>query len=276
MILKNANQKIVIVVVPVHSAAPSEYELISFKQCFKILLNHPIVVLAPEGISLAQYQQVVPNFNVITIDPKWQSNVEMYNKLKTSRFFYDLFKEYEFLLTYELDAFIFRDELKLWCDKRFDYIGAPWFENYIEANPDAKIIGVGNSGFSLRNIQSARRILRHIHYKNPLEYEVDAISLYKARLKAPLRWLMSQLGENYTVQKNFHYNEDVFFSEVAPAYDKSFKVASPAEAMRFSFELNPERLYNMCGGQLPMGCHAWWRYEFDFWKPHIQSFGYSL
>jgi hypothetical protein len=269
-------KKKVVIVIPIHSPSPSAYELISFRQCFAILGNHPIVVLSPEGMSVATYREVVADFNVLTIDPKWQANVLSYNKLKTSRFFYSLFKEYLFLLTYELDAFVFKDELLYWCDKNFDYIGAPWFENYNEDNPKAKLIGVGNSGFSLRNVQSARKILQSIYYKNPLEYEVDLITLCKARLKSPLRWLMNQFGENYTVQKNFHYHEDVFFSEIAPAYNKDYRVAPIEEAKKFSFELNPRLLYNLNNNELPMGCHAWWRYGFDFWKPHVESFGYSL
>lgn len=265
-----------VVIIPVHSPSPSAYELISFKQCFAILGSHPIVVLAPQGISLLKYKEVVGEFNVLFINPKWQANVRSYNKLKTSRFLYNLFKNYEFMLTYELDAFVFKDELVFWCDKGYDYIGAPWFEDYNEDAPSANMIGVGNSGFSLRNIQSARRVLKHIHYKNPLEYEVDTWTLYKARIKAPARWLISRFGENYTVQKNFHYHEDVFFSEVAPTYDKEFKVAPIEAATRFSFELRPKFLYDLNKQVLPMGCHAWWRYGFDFWKPHISEFGYSL
>jgi hypothetical protein len=270
----------VVVVIPIHSPSPSAYELISFKQCFTILGSHPIKILAPKGLDIARYQDVVPEFETIFIDASWQSSITKYNKLKTSRFFYGLFKEYQFLLTYELDAFIFRDDLLLWCSKNYDYIGAPWFEDYIQEGLSNKLIGVGNSGFSLRKIGPILELLKRIYYKNPLEYNSGKLGMLKLYTKKPFRWLMhhynNALGENYTVQNNFPYYEDIFFGTVAPIYAKDFKVASVEEAMRFSFELKPALLYERTNGELPMGCHAWWRYAFDFWKPHIEKFGYVL
>jgi hypothetical protein len=41
----SANKKVV-VVIPIHSE--SVFELISFQQCFKILSNHSIKIVAPE------------------------------------------------------------------------------------------------------------------------------------------------------------------------------------------------------------------------------------
>ena len=270
----------VVVVIPIHSPNPSAYELISFKQCFAILGSHPIKILAPKELDLAQYQSVVPSFETIFIDSKWQSSITKYNKLKTSRFFYNLFKDYQFLLTYELDAFIFRDDLLLWCNKDYDYIGAPWFEDYIQEGLSNKLIGVGNSGFSLRKIEPILKLLKYIYYKNPLEYNNGKFGLLKVYTKTPFRWIMQKYsnvtGENYSIQKTFPYYEDIFFGTVAPKYAKDFKVASVEEAMRFSFELKPALLYEFNNNELPMGCHAWWRYALDFWKPHIEEFGYSL
>lgn len=270
-------KKRVVIVIPVHSANPVPYELVAFKQCFQVLGSHSIRLVAPKGLDLTQYQQaVMPKLEVIFINPDWQSSVLRYNKLKMSRFFYGIFKEYEFMLTYELDAFVFKDELLFWCDKNYDYIGAPWFENYVNAHPDDSIVGVGNSGFSLRKIESVRNILRNIYYKNPLEYNSNKVTVLKAHLKTPFRWLLNQTKENYTVQKNFHYNEDTFFGSVVTTYEQGFKVAPIEDALRFSFEANPSILFGLNHNTLPMGCHAWWRYDLSFWKPYIMAFGYEL
>ena len=277
---ENMVQEKVVVVIPVHSPNPSAYELISFKQCFAVLGNHPIKVLAPMGLELAAYRAVVSAFDTVFIAPKWQRSVRDYNKLKTSRFFYRLFKNYQFLLTYELDAFVFRDDLLFWCDKGYDYIGAPWFEGFSEIGNNNTITGVGNSGFSLRKISSIEEILKQIFYKNEMEYTGKIITRVKGYVKMSYRWplnmLSNQLGENYTMQKNFPYHEDIFFGIIAPQYAKNFKVASVADAVRFSFELRPKLLYELNGEALPMGCHAWWRYALDFWRPHIEKLGYSL
>jgi len=48
------------------------------------------------------------------------------------------------------------------------------------------------------------------------------------------------------------------------------------EAKRFSFEVNPRRLFRECGNVLPFGCHKWMLYDLQFWKSHIQSYGYEV
>lgn len=262
-------------VIPVHSPQPSAYELISFHQCFTILSERDIKIVAPEGLSLESYQKVVPNFEIIYINPKWQSNLMAYNKLKISRFFYNLFKDYQFLLTYELDAFIFKDELDYWCDKNYDYIGAPWFEGFDNAKPGAELIKVGNSGFSLRKIHPILKVLKKLYYKKYADFGTGRKNLLKAYLKAPFLWLINQLDENYTVQNSGLY-EDRFFCDVVPAFSKEFKIAPISEAISFSFELHPRTLFELNNDKLPMGCHAWWRYDLAFWRPYIENEGYTL
>src|SRR6478609_8254437 len=143
----------VCVFIPIHKSDPSHFELVSFQQCFKVFKDYPIKIVTSRQVSLDSYRNTIHQFEVLYIDEKWQKNVYSYNKLKLSNHFYDLFKDFEFLLTYELDAFVFRDELLFWCDKNFDYIGAPWFKGFA-TEPSTEILGVGNSGFSLRKIKS--------------------------------------------------------------------------------------------------------------------------
>ncbi len=219
---------------------------------------------------------MVPHFETIFINPKWQSAIHNYNKLKTSRFFYNLFSDYDFLLTYELDAFVFRDDIAWWCDKGYDYIGAPWFEGFYYPKEDAPLISVGNSGFSLRKIKPIQKVLKSMHGRNPLDTDNSITNLLRVYLKIPLRRLMSLTGENYNVVKDYWLSEDRFFSLAVPLVYKDFRVAPISDAVKFSFELKPERLYEINNNQLPMGCHAWWRYNLSFWKPFIERFGYRV
>ncbi|GGF20542.1 DUF5672 family protein [Hymenobacter cavernae] len=265
----------VCVVIPVHKPVPSAYELISLQQCFRILGTRPIKIVAPSGLDLANYKAAVADLDVIYIDPKWQSSLLGYNKLKLSKYFYNLFSGYEFLLTYELDAFIFNDSLDYWCAKGYDYIGAPWFEGFDFPTPDAKIIGVGNSGFSLRKISSAKRMLSSIYYEESNAPLYGRRALLKAKLDRAINWLKSKTGENPTVQSSGLY-EDIFFSKVAPEFSKKFIVAPVEDAIKFSFEVQPEVLFKVNSNVLPMGCHAWWKYNLDFWRPFIKNFGYKL
>jgi hypothetical protein len=243
-------------------------------QCFKILGEFPIVVVAPEGLNMGEYKKSVKNFEVKFVHPKWFSSVLQYNKLKLSIFFYDLFHDYEYLLTYELDAFVFKNELIEWCNKGYDYIGAPWFDGYHNAGESSRIVGVGNSGFSLRKISTMKKIIRGIVYEPKAAKK--RVTYLKFILKYPFRILLNQFGENHTLQKNYNNHEDYFITEIATKKYSKIRIAPESDAIKFSFEVNPGILYKMNGNNLPMGCHAWWRYDFDFWKFHIKQFGYNV
>jgi hypothetical protein len=271
--MKRSNSVVVVVVVPVHSALPSAHELISFTQCFRVLKNHDIIVVAPMGLDLSVYKKAVPGFITKFIAPGWQSSLLNYNKLKLSRYLYSLFNDYEFLLTYELDAFVFTDELDAWCRMPYDYIGAPWFKGH--DRPTKELYGVGNSGFSLRRIGAVKKVLRKM-YMYSIAHEKHNSNPVKDGLKSGLFKLLSAGRENYSIQRFTSLYEDHFLCEVAAKKNPGFRIAPIAEAMKFSFETNPELLYNMNEQKLPMGCHAWDRYNLDFWRPHIERFGYTL
>jgi glycosyltransferase involved in cell wall biosynthesis len=173
-------------------------------------------------------------------------SVEKYNCLMMNGDFYKKHANYDFMLVYQLDAYVFRDELAYWCKKNFDYIGAPWFEGFSLSNNESKLLDVaGNGGFSLRKVKSFISILNH---------END--------VKMTIKHYMAD-----------DQNEDMFFSRYAKEIDKKFKVALPDDAMFFSFECQPHKLYKMMKNKLPFGCHGWERYDFDFWEKHIDLTG---
>jgi hypothetical protein len=264
-----------VVVIPIHASSPSGFELISFQQCFKILGSHPIRVVAPMKLDLSIYRRLVPDFKVVYVDPKWQANLLSYNRFKLSNYFYECFSEFTYLLTYELDAFVFKDELTNWCNLGYDYIGAPWFDGYVESDSDV-LIGVGNSGFSLRNIQTLRKILSNFYYYDPEIYYGDRFKRLKARVLHPFRWLNNLGRENESIQSANNLFEDAFISHYVKSKYDDFKLAPVDIALKFSFEVKPEVLYKFNNNTLPMGCHAWWRYNLNFWKPYIESYGYDL
>ena len=273
----------VCVVISVYSATPSYYELISFQQCFKILKKHSIYIIAPPGLDLEAYYKVVPDFKVKHVDPRWLSSKLDYNKFKLSQYFYKLFDKYTYLLTYELDAFIFQDDLDHWCSEDYDYIGAPWFDKYDEVK--GNILRVGNSGFSLRKIAAIQNGIKNIYYIDPTRYAT--IRSYKKYLKKSKHFIYNNLNriasiksllykENASIQNASFLYEDRVISEFMSRGIKNFKIAPVEEAYKFSFEMNPRILYEMNNDTLPMGCHAWWLYDLSFWKPFIENYGYKL
>lgn len=272
----------VCVIISVYNASPSRYELISFQQCFKILGNRPIYIIAPHGLDMSAYKSVVPVFDVKYVDKKWLASKLNYNKFKLSQYFYSLFAHHEYLLTYELDAFIFKDDLDYWCDKNYDYIGAPWFDAYDPVK--GNILRVGNSGFSLRKIAAIQNGIKHIYYIDPTRYrgirKVKFLQKSKLIIYKQLNKLEAVVSmfykENTSIQKASYLAEDRVISEFMTRSIKEFNLAPVDDAFKFSFEVNPAILYEMNNHALPMGCHAWWLYDLEFWKPYIESYGYKL
>ena len=64
-------------------------------------------------------------------------------------------------------------------------------------------------------------------------------------------------------------NEDFFWCMQVGKIFSDYKVAPVSEAIKFSFETNPELLFEKNNMQLPFGCHAWKRYDPIFWEKYI-------
>lgn len=226
----------VAIVIPVYKKKLSLYEAISLQQALKIFSNYEVIAVAPSGLPLEQY-----GFTQIErFESKFFCSVDTYNLLMLSPFFYERFQKYEYILIYQLDAFIFSDKLSYFCSFNYDYIGAPWLYGVFHYyNASHCIWHVGNGGLSLRKIESFINILKK---RKPLQSE---------QIK----------------------NEDLFYSSV---FDEDFKVAPMEIALQFAFERQVEECYVLNHCELPFGCHAWNRYNLRFWKPYIEQSGYML
>lgn len=262
-----------VVAIFAHKETPAASERISLRQCARVLSAHPLRLVCPAGMNPAEYLALAPSLQVDEIDPRWLSSLAAYNHLKVSRHLYKKYAEFDFLLTYELDSFVFRDELDLWCDKNFDYIGAPWFEGFSEATAESKVVPGGNSGFSLRKIRSCLRVLDSHRGIRPIA------ELYREWRETtrpgigPLNLLAHQILQNRFRHQptSFPGNEDVFWSQIVPSRFPWWNLPDRHTASLFSFEMFPRKLYQDTGGHLPFGCHKWEENEPDFWHPHMNA-----
>lgn len=173
------------------------------------------------------------------------------------------------MLIYQLDAYIFKDELDYWCNKSYDYIGAPWFENYSFHEKGFNLWKVGNGGFSLRKISWFIKVLS---WKLPVK-KIRFRQLLSGRI---FNFILYALGRNNTMGyyiKNCSISEDAFFTiSLMNSWIKPY-LPELGEAIQFSFEKSPKYLMNLNNNRLPMGCHAFNKYEYDtFWIKYIDSF----
>lgn len=274
-------KKNVVVLIPTHQANPSKYEIISFAQCVKVLGHYDVRIICPRSLDTQKYLSLCNTISIDRYDDRWFSSIQMYNQLKKSLNFYLKYRNYDYMLTYELDSFVFRDELSYWCDQGYSYIGAPWFEGYCNPTKAAKLIAVGNSGFSLRRIGDCiHALLRFAYVESPkLVYrrlfEKDRSAGFMGTCKNYLKAYVLSNSTFFLFNRN-SLSEDRFWCDCVAKKHRWFTIPSCEEALRFSAEVNPGALYKLNANQLPFGCHAWARHDLEFWKPHIENQGHSL
>jgi len=253
----------VVVVVPIYKATLNPLEEVSLKQCKNILGNYDIVIVAPEGLDISFYRELYPYFSFLFLSKHHFESTISYSNLLLSSFFYENFKKYDYMLIYQMDAYVFEDELVKWCQKGYDYIGAPWILDssqeksrlhykeainsrfdilrFIKRNLNfskGKKIFVGNGGFSLRKVSTFISISKKIHLIG-----IDT-------------------------KKNTH-NEDIIWSIYIPCFFPFYKIPNSKVALSFAFEECPSVCYNNNNNKLPFGCHAWEKNEPHFWEKYI-------
>lgn len=280
--LGNVGSKKVLVLVMTYREKLSHLERISLKQCLSVLSAHPIAIVKPNYLDISQWADVDANIGIEEFDDRYFINVGTYSRLLLSKEFYKRFEQYEYILIHQLDAFVFRDELLAWCETGYDYIGAPWFEGFSHANTKANFIAGGNGGFSLRKVSTHLKVLQSFSYINrPAEnwkLRVEQRPSGKNLFVEFAGFLLDMTVRNNTFHalNSFKGYEDQFWCLVAARNFGWFKIPDHLTEMKFAMEMQPARLYELNDRKLPFGCHAWWKYQFDFWKPFISSFGYQL
>ncbi|PLK45051.1 DUF5672 family protein [Emticicia sp. TH156] len=269
----------VCVLIPVYQQQLSAYEAISLEQGVRVLGNYPIILVKPSSLNVSYLLEKYPQLQTRNFDDGYFKSTLTYNRLLLSEEFYARFTTYEYMLIYQLDAFVFRDELAYWCNQGYDYIGAPWrieieFDNqwkewvwqfkkqmaiwfnlkedlHGKYGPKEIIMkrSVGNGGFSLRKTQKLLSLIPRNHKKI----------------------------EEYLAMAATHpaYNEDMFWCIELNRYFKQVRTPGWRQALKFAVEHMPQKAYELNKG-LPFGCHAWDIYETEFWKLHIGAQGYKL
>ena len=241
----------VAVLIPMYQTRLSPAERASLAQCLRVLSAYPIVLVTPESLDV---QPLLSDFSSLgrqSFSDAFFTGTDSYNRLMTSLDFYRRFAEYEYILIYQLDAWVFQDELPYFCRLDLDYIGAPTVhrEAYDTLPAPAReefasVLSthrlVFNGGLSLRRVAGLIRYLR----------------IYSSFYPA------------------WKGNEDMLFSlEATRLLPMKFFIKLPAweQALRFAFEKSPAASYELTGHKLPFGCHAWERYDPEFWKPFIST-----
>lgn len=267
----------VAIIVPVYKNEMNQFELISMQQCLAILGKYPIIFICPKNMEFGLFH--IENRSkaefVFFEDDNFVSIIA-YNRMMLSVWFYKHFINYKYILIYQLDCFVFKDELMFWVEQGYSYIGAPWFLGNSSSDDVNELIGVGNGGFSLRNIKDSIRVLKSRKKIKSLRECVLEIKNNKARffIARILQFFLNEYSFK-RVHKNRFINEDKIFSIAGKRFN-FFKVPDTKIALAFAFEKQPDKLFKLNNSQLPFGCHAWCKYNLDFYIPIFKKLGYTI
>lgn len=260
------NKKVVIVI-PTHRPNLTDDDQISLAHLKKYLSKYDTFFVIPKSISSKAF--INSGYKVKKVDNNFFGTLRRANEMYLNKKFYETFKEYDFMLIYQLDALVFSNQLAKWLNSGYAFIAAPWFRpviGYLSHKKGSSPSG-GNGGFALRNIQKALKVLDIVNH--------SATRSSKNPTVRKLWFLLALLqGKSHKVWLNapatdYPFNEDGFWSLEAPKYDPTFKVAPFKKALQFSFEKLPRKCFELNNKTLPFGCHAWKKYDEKFWEPYL-------
>lgn len=274
-------QKIAIVV-PIISDVVEGDELTSLRQCLKILKKRDIFYLCSDTLNTKFYENLNSENNIPfhkkTFEAKCFEGVAAYNRLCFSPSLYRAFAEYNYILIYQLDAYVFEDNLDYWCNQGYDYLGGPWLCPWSNEVENLDHWEVGNGGFSLRRVSAFLDILtKRAALRKPLKgygrfcFE----NRYRMKRKPYLRlWILFRAISGYHNTLSYYIRhqsqEDKAYAQCQ--YSGLLRIPTASKALEFSFDMRPQTCYKLTGNTLPMGCHMWYKYDNErFWYPIIRN-----
>lgn len=248
------------IVIPVYKEKLDCVEEISLKQLHKIIYDPPfsmdeyrywqerdVFLVYPKGMDISEYKKIYPTIQSKEFDPKFFKSTATYSQLCISYDFYNRFNSYDYMLIYQLDCYIFKDEISEWCDKGYDYIGGPILStdcgwDTVKESRKGKTWQpyVGNGGLSLRKISTFKEITDP---NGELRKKYDLTDEKLANVK---------------------FEDKYFCNDLYQLYD--LEVPDWKEALEFALDMSVDVVYDIFKWQgQPMGIHSvdknirWWK-----------------
>lgn len=234
----------VVVLIPIYKEKLLDVEKISLRQVKNILRKYKIKFFAPQRLKNFLSHM---KFETVYFPDEFFIDPSSYSRLLIRPDFYEHFSEYNYMLIYQLDAFVFYDKLQYFCNLGYDYIGAPW-PRWLAPNYYGIHNLVGNGGFSLRHIHNTIQVLQS-------QYNI-------------VKQTISTYPDSFA--------EDALFSYLGACSHFQFRTAPWSIAKQFSLEYDFQRSFSKFPNTLPFGCHGWYKLYFVFWKPWIEKFGHII
>lgn len=262
-----------VVLIPTHKANPNDQERQSFLNTLTVLHAWPVKLLLLKGTSADLYIQLAikagKDVEVTWADDGHLGSFENYNRMALSPSFYESMGNFEYMLIVQLDAWVFRDELRYWIQRGYDSVGAPLFlprgRNNLSIFREMFPSG-GNGGLSLRRIAKHKQVLTggktRVNWRLLVQWLLFVIFRTGFTYRVLNRTLeVLPLAERKVKHAARLFNEDVWLTIVCAIRNRDFRVAPPKEALGFSLEVNAEEIlkFHLRLGT-PFGVHGVGKY----------------
>lgn len=236
--------KSVCIVVPVYKEVLNIFEEISFKQLCNVLSVYSIILVGPDSLNTGSYDEIAGRkLKKEDFFDSYFKNKATYSQLLLTEQFYKRFDDFDYMLIYQLDAFVFSDRLAEFIDMGYDYIGAPLISD------EWSRCHVGNGGFSLRKIDRTRKLVE----------KKEMFSIWKEK------------------KEYFLDHEDYFFACCGIDDKIDYFVPEPMLATLFSAQSDCYDGMTLISKRgVPFGTHHFPDWNYDFWKPYVELYGYKL
>ena len=263
------------VVIPVYREELTDLEKISLTQCRKVLGRYPLIFVAPEGKNFSYFAagDAVANFPA-----EYFRSTQTYSRLLMSPQFYETFSDFDYMLIYQLDAFVFYDALEEFCSLGYDYIGAPWprisyfsfrdkkdpskrnkkavidSDQTIVFGPGINVIN-GPSGCGKTTLY---KLLKHWDDldRGSIEYGMvkdgkftgKPLTSLKAKSELPIGFSFQQLQgfSNFTVEEFWRLGSDKLDKKTIEAWAKKFQISIWADDKKTRYK----QMSDLSGGEL--------------------------
>lgn len=167
-------KELVTVVVPVYNSRLTPFEEKMLAQCTATLEDFPLLFISGDGLDLSYLKDQYPDCTHYTFDSKYFQNRTTLSRLLLKEGFYERFDWSEYILLFECNSYVYRNELRYWCHQGYDLIQAapgdldrrPSFWQPVldiirpTALSDGSVAELQTSGISLRRVEMLRKALR--------------------------------------------------------------------------------------------------------------------
>lgn len=141
------------IVIPIYKERMTDEELISFNSISRNCEGKYDICIIGNGYLNDEWWLSFckkHNIRTVVLPDKWFSSIYSYNYLCLTADFYKIFSNYKYMMIFQLDGYMFYNDLEKFISLDYDYYGALHYSPYLKC---------GNGGVSLRKISSFISVL---------------------------------------------------------------------------------------------------------------------